>query len=378
MVRAQRPFRRVLAALLLSVVSVSSLVSLTLLSSLPAPALATDAAALNPDVPLTAEDMAHLNAVMSDQTEGFSGLAGEFNMDTYTPAMPEREADDEALRYVDTFLHSQMTLQFDIGDNLDYSALPVAGAVPADAAEAAAAAGDGMLYKSFTEHVGQQPFRAHFVILQRPHALTVFPPSGQSPAQPLTVAAESHRCKLALSLGLVNLQSHSITGTLVANGTALHRSRTDKGRRRVALGIDAERKHVAVGYPEDSDLFPTLVPSPANNHNTANNANNNANGGAHYPMASPSTPAPLSPALGPTGLPPAGTPVAFSEMVTGAGWLVRKGQSFLETAVPIEGLDEEDVARRGPRAALGVDEKGHIMVIVVEGSRVRLERNDTL
>jgi hypothetical protein len=349
---------------------------------------------VEPGVPLTDEDMAHLNELMSQQVHGASGdstdaFPSDFRYDSYSPTAPASPVDDDGLRYVDTYLHSQVTLQFDLGDRMDYTELPTAlaelphdgaGAAPAPASAPAAGEGedapaDGVLYKSFEEFVGQQKFRGHIAILQDPSRLRVFGPTGQAPAPALPVMAASRRCALALSLGLVNQQSHSLTGTLVANGTVLHRSRTEKGRRRVALGIDSDRRHAAVGYPEDEDLFKGPASAAA--------------AAAAAAVASPdAAPAALTPtsAVGDKRPPvPPGTgmgvsadsaaaargPPTFAELLTGVGWLVRKGQSFVETATPVEGLDDEVVNRRGPRAALGWDDKGHFMVLVVEGSRVR-------
>lgn len=62
----------------------------------------------------------------------------------------------------------------------------------------------------------------------------------------------------------------------------------------------------------------------------------------------------------------AGKP-AFSQLVAGVGWLIRKGEIFLETAVSKEHISSAFRTLLAPRIAIGHDKAGHLLILEVNG-----------
>ena len=55
------------------------------------------------------------------------------------------------------------------------------------------------------------------------------------------------------------------------------------------------------------------------------------------------------------------------QMISGAGWLVRHGQSVVEKSAAIEQIDDVFVKEKAPRTGLGVDSTGRVILLVIDG-----------
>lgn len=57
----------------------------------------------------------------------------------------------------------------------------------------------------------------------------------------------------------------------------------------------------------------------------------------------------------------------LQELVTGVGWLVRNGQSFIEQSASFEGISKNFIDLYSARVGIGVDRKGNLVIVLING-----------
>jgi N-acetylglucosamine-1-phosphodiester alpha-N-acetylglucosaminidase len=68
--------------------------------------------------------------------------------------------------------------------------------------------------------------------------------------------------------------------------------------------------------------------------------------------------------------------LGFSQLVTGALWLVRDGKSFVNESIKIEGISKYFCELKAPRLVIGHNKDGELMVIAVNGNEPTKEGVD--
>lgn len=57
----------------------------------------------------------------------------------------------------------------------------------------------------------------------------------------------------------------------------------------------------------------------------------------------------------------------LQELVTGVGWLVRDGKSFIDQSASFEGISKSFIDLYSARVGIGVDKKGNLVVVLING-----------
>jgi len=117
-------------------------------------------------------------------------------------------------------------------------------------------------------------------------------------------------CKLATNAGFFNMQTHGCIGPIISDGRTINTA-SSLG---ALFGITADGKYVA-GYVNESVI----------------QASN------------------------------------FQQLVQGRGWLVRNGQSYLDTAASLEQISKSFIQLLAPRLAIGWDKDGRLLLVIVDG-----------
>jgi len=125
-----------------------------------------------------------------------------------------------------------------------------------------------------------------------------------------SATSEEHNCKLATNAGFFNIDDGSCIGPIVSDGEIIHTG-TAQG---AIFGITNDGRYVA-GYANQ-----TAIESGE-----------------------------------------------FKQLVQGRGWLVRNGQSYVNTSVQIEGIEKYFVTLLAPRLAIGWDTEGRLILVIVDG-----------
>jgi N-acetylglucosamine-1-phosphodiester alpha-N-acetylglucosaminidase len=133
----------------------------------------------------------------------------------------------------------------------------------------------------------------------------------QCAVAPTNVTALANGCVLATNGGFFSLKTGQCIGDLVHKGVVLQ---SDSTATRASFGITAKGQWVA-GYLSEHDLGS----------------------------------------------------LDLQELITGVGWLVRNGKSFVNESVEIEGIDEGFVREIAPRTGIGFDAVGRLMLLEVDG-----------
>jgi len=152
------------------------------------------------------------------------------------------------------------------------------------------------------------------------HALTiegagegfhVYNPNDRCPGVKATsITAEAHGCKLATNAGFFNMDKSTCIGEIVSDGTTIH---SDPAQRSM-FGITEDGKYIA-GYGNESFVKTTH----------------------------------------------------FRQLVQGRGWLVRDGQSYVATSANKENIGSSFVKLLAPRLAIGWNNNGQLLLVVVDG-----------
>jgi len=120
----------------------------------------------------------------------------------------------------------------------------------------------------------------------------------------------AHDCKLATNAGFFNMDDGSCIGPIVSDGKIVHSG----SRQGAVFGITADGKYVA-GYANESVIEK-------------------------------------------------GT---FKQLVQGRGWLVHNGKSYLNTSAKIEDIAHSFITLIAPRLAIGWDNQGRLILVIVDG-----------
>jgi len=125
-----------------------------------------------------------------------------------------------------------------------------------------------------------------------------------------STTAANHGCQLATNAGFFGMDDHSCIGPIVSDSQVLHKA----SRLGALFGIATNGKFVA-GYVNESII--------------------EAN--------------------------------TFRQLVQGRGWLVRNGQSYLDTAASKENIASSFINLIAPRLAIGWDAAGRLLLVVIDG-----------
>jgi len=142
-------------------------------------------------------------------------------------------------------------------------------------------------------------------------AYHTYTPNDKCPGVAATsTTSEKHGCKLATNAGFFGMSDHTCIGPIVSDGNIIH-----TGSSLGALfGITNDGKYIA-GYVNESVI------------QSSN----------------------------------------FKQLVQGRGWLVRNGQSYLDTAAEKENIPKSFIQLLAPRLAIGWDQEGRLILVVIDG-----------
>jgi len=167
-------------------------------------------------------------------------------------------------------------------------------------------------HKVLKESLIGQTVTGHALLIQGAgEAYHTYTPNDRCPGVADTsVTGAKHGCKIATNAGFFGMQDHSCIGPIVSDGKIIHSA----SRLGAVFGITNEGKFIA-GYVNES------VIEKSN----------------------------------------------FKQLVQGRGWLVRNGQSYLDTAADKEGISKSFIQLLAPRLAIGWDQQGRLILLVVDG-----------
>jgi N-acetylglucosamine-1-phosphodiester alpha-N-acetylglucosaminidase len=178
-----------------------------------------------------------------------------------------------------------------------------------------------LAYAKFSRHFSNgRPITGYLAVLENPmNHFGIFPAPGSRVVHhqytctlhKTSETAAADKCLFAINAGFFNMQTGACLGNVVHNSSILQIDNRDK---KCNFGITQDGEYVT-GYLSDADV-------------------------RH---------------------------LRFAEVITGKGWLIRNGTSFLAQSLVEENIDHRFETIKAPRSGVGFDKDGRLMLLSVDG-----------
>jgi len=167
-------------------------------------------------------------------------------------------------------------------------------------------------HKVLKESLIGQTITGHALVIEgAADGYHTYTPNDKCPGVAATsTTSQKHGCTIATNAGFFGMSDHSCIGPIISDGNVVHTA-SSLG---ALFGITSEGKYFA-GYANESTI----------------------------------------------------SSVGFRQLVQGRGWLVRNGQSYLDTAANKENIAKSFIQLLAPRLAIGWTQEGRLLLVVVDG-----------